>query len=394
MNIHASTIEASDDPLQLGTDPIPAAYYYDPDWFELERKAVFMRSWLNIGHVCELPEPGSFFRREIEFAGASLLVVRGKDGEIRAFHNVCTHRGTKLTSEDCGRKASFTCPYHAWTFGSDGNLLSAPDFERFYASKDELSLKQVAVDVCGGLLFICFDPQQSLPDYLGIFADRLEQVATAQATTFHEYAYEIDANWKVTYDNFQENYHLRFIHPNTSKAATSGDDPFGYPLSVTFSGRHRMQVLGDPDVNLLTPMTMVSGGRMMPNLMASGLLELPDPRDYLALFPSFFMLCNPGSNFLHTVMPISATRSRGVVRIYWKGDSDGASTLFGREYTMAVNRDVHTEDLGVIQLCQQGLSSGALEHVHLQEKEVMLRHLIEVVKEDVAAYQAEVEAGA
>ena len=68
MNVHSGTIVAKDDPLVLGTDPVPARYYYDPEWYELERKSIFMRSWINVGHVCELPEPGSFIRRELEFA--------------------------------------------------------------------------------------------------------------------------------------------------------------------------------------------------------------------------------------------------------------------------------------------------------------------------------------
>ena len=104
MNVHSGTIVAKDDPLVLGTDPVPARYYFDPEWFELERKAIFMRSWINVGHVCELPEPGSFIRREIEFARASVIITRGKDGAINAFHNACTHRGTQIVSEPCGKK--------------------------------------------------------------------------------------------------------------------------------------------------------------------------------------------------------------------------------------------------------------------------------------------------
>ena len=77
MNVHYGRIETRDDPLVLGTDPIPARYYYDADWYELERKAIWMRTWINIGHVCELPENGSFVRFELEFAKASLLITRG-----------------------------------------------------------------------------------------------------------------------------------------------------------------------------------------------------------------------------------------------------------------------------------------------------------------------------
>ena len=110
-----------------GRGPVSAKPYYDPDWWELERKAIFLRSWLHVAHICEVPEPGSFIRREIEFAGASLLIVRGKDGEIRSFHNVCVHRGTQLTQELSGKRGQFSCPYHRWTYGTDGRLLSAPD---------------------------------------------------------------------------------------------------------------------------------------------------------------------------------------------------------------------------------------------------------------------------
>jgi len=110
MNTHNPAFQPvpQEDLAWLGTDPIPAKPYYDPAYFELERKAVFMRTWLQIAHVCELPEPGSFIRREVEFANASVLIVRGKDGVIRAFHNVCTHRGTQLVSAETGRQAAFS----------------------------------------------------------------------------------------------------------------------------------------------------------------------------------------------------------------------------------------------------------------------------------------------
>lgn len=104
------------------------------------------------GHVCELPQPGSFFRREIEFAGSSLRIIRGKDGEIRAFDNACIHRGTQLTQETCGKKSTFSCPHHSWAFGTDGRLLSAPDVERFNFEKESLGLKQVRLDVCADLV--------------------------------------------------------------------------------------------------------------------------------------------------------------------------------------------------------------------------------------------------
>ncbi len=389
MNVYSGKIEVTDDPLVLGTEPIPARYYYDPEWYELERKAIWMRSWLNIGHVCELPEPGSFIRREIEFAGASLLIVRGKDGELRALHNACTHRGTQLVEEASGKRSTFSCPYHMWTFGTDGALLSAPDFERFATTREDCALKQVSIDTCGGLIFIAFEPQQGLREYLGPMADKLDRLAVAQATTFHEYVYEIDANWKLTYDNFQENYHLRFVHPRTAGPGIGGANPFGYPSSFSLCGKHRTQTIWVNPEGTFPPALMLPITKMMPRLAADGLMDLPYARDYFALFPNFFLLCTPGNHFLHYVMPISAGKSRGVIRLYWKGEDETAGVRYAREATMATTRDIHSEDVNIIERGQRGLASGALEHIHFQEKEILCRHLIKVVEETVEAYRAE-----
>ncbi|MCB2080844.1 MAG: aromatic ring-hydroxylating dioxygenase subunit alpha [Novosphingobium sp.] len=388
MNVHSGNIQVTDDPLALGTDPIPARYYYDPDWFELERKAVFMHTWLNIGHVCELPETGSFVRREIEFAKASLLLVRGKDGEVRALHNACTHRGTQLTSETCGKQSKFSCPYHMWTFGTDGALLSAPDFERFYTSKEDCALKQVATEICGGLIFINFDPQEGLREYLGPMAEKLDGLAVSEATTFHEYVYDIDANWKLTYDNFQENYHLRFIHPNTAGPGIGEGNPFGYPTSFSLVGKHRTQTIWVHPEPQFKPSMLLPMMKSMPRLMRDGLADSPHGKDYVALFPNFFLLCNPGNHFLHYVMPINAEKSRGVIRMYWKGDDETAGVRYAREATMAVTRDIHSEDVSVIEAGQRGLSSGAIEHIHFMEKEILCRHLVKVTEEMVEDWQA------
>jgi phenylpropionate dioxygenase-like ring-hydroxylating dioxygenase large terminal subunit len=390
MNVHAGRLEVKDDPLALGTDPIPARYYYDPEWFEQERTAVFRRSWLNIGHVCEVPEPGSFIRVDLEFANASLIVVHGKDGKIRALHNACTHRGTQLVSDKCGKKSTFSCPYHMWTYGTDGSLISAPDFERFYTSKEACALPQVATEVCAGLIFVCFEPQQSLREYLGPLAERLEQLPVARATAFHQYEYEIAANWKLTYDNFQENYHLRFIHPRSAGPGVGADNPFGYPSSFSLHGAHRTQTIWTDPNGKLVPSMMLMATRGAARLMKDGIMGHPYERDYFALFPNLFLLGSSGNHFLHNVYPLAANRSRGVIRLYWVGDDETASTRYAREAIMATTRDVHSEDVAVIEAGQRGLSSGAIEHIHFMEKEILCRHLIKVVEEKVESYRAEI----
>ena len=377
----------------LGNAPIPARAYYDPEWFEAERQAVFLRTWFPAAHVCEVPESGSFIRREFEFARASLLIVRGKDDVVRAFHNVCPHRGTQLTGDTCGKRANFSCKYHMWTFGTDGRLLSAPDFERFGLSKEQAGLTQVSCEVHGGLIFVNFDkqPRQSLVEFLGPLAQGMTEVPCAYATTFSEYVYEIDANWKLTYDNFQENYHLRFIHPNSGKATFDPSNPFGYPVAMELHDPHRTQTIwtNPNSASQMTPAQMIGFGMGARAVMRGDVPDNPSNRTYFAVFPSFFMLGASGNNFSHTVYPIGPEKSRGVIRLYWINDDQTAGARYAREYAMATTRDIHSEDISVIEAGQRGLSSGALEHIHFQEQEVLCRHLFMEVEKAVRGWEAE-----
>ena len=396
MNEQVTSFEpiSKDDVAWLGTGPIPAAPYYDPAYFELEREAVFRRSWLHVGHVCELPEAGSWIRREIEVLRASILIVRGRDGVIRAFHNVCTHRGTQLVEEASGKQSKFSCPYHMWTFGEDGSLLSAPDFERFEISRAECALSKVHVEVVAGLIFIHLGtPEETMRDSMGALADRMEELPIAQATTFSEYVYEIDANWKLTYDNFQENYHLRFIHPNSSGPGCGGENPFGYPERFGFHGRHRTQTIWTSNApHEISPVQGVSYMKIGQALAKRDLQVTGAEKDYFALFPNFFLFGSPGTHFSHTVYPIAAGKSRGVIRLYWVGEDMNASERYAREYGMAMTRDIHVEDRSVIERGQRGLSSGALKHMHLQTNEALIRHLFNSVDGMVEAYKTEREA--
>jgi phenylpropionate dioxygenase-like ring-hydroxylating dioxygenase large terminal subunit len=276
-----------------------------------------------------------------------------------------------------------------WTFGTDGGLISAPDFERFYTSKQDCALKQVAVEVCAGLIFVCFEPQQSLRDYLGPIAETLEQLPVARATTFHEYVYDIAANWKLDYDNFQENYHLRFIHPNSAGPGIGGDNPFGYPSHFTLNGRHRTQTIWTNPAPELKPTMVEAFTRAAPRLAADGILNYPYSQEYYALFPNLFLFGSPGQHFLHTVFPLGPEKSRGVIRIYWIGNDETASVRYAREFSLATVRDIHSEDVAVVQAGQRGVASGAIEHLHFQEKEILCRHLIKVCEEAVEAYRAE-----
>ena len=379
----------------LGREPVPAAHYTDPAHFTAEVEAVFKRTWVLAAHSCEFPENGSFVVREFAFAGASVIIVRGKDRVLRGFHNVCTHRGTRLVDVPAGKGKAFSCPYHMWTFGTDGRLMSAPDFERFYVAKDDCSLKPVQVECCGGLVFVNFAhaPQEDLRTFLGFFADQLDHTVLSQATTFSEYFYEVDANWKLYMDNFQENYHLRFIHPNTGAAALGAANPLGYPSGYAFHGPHRQQTLWrNPDMPIPPPVQAFAMGQAS-RLAAAEDAGTPRGKVDMKLFPNLFVIGQASYVFTHCVQPLSHNRTRGWIRQYGIGDDDSASQRFAREYVLGMIRDVHAEDRGVIQRGQIGLQSGALQHIHFQQHEVLCRHLNVQLRERIAAWRAE-QAGA
>src|SRR4051812_34546564 len=113
---------------ELGTEPVSYADSISPEHYELERDAIFRRTWLNVGRVEQLPKKGSYFTKELDAARTSIVVVRGMDGEVRAFHNVCRHRGNKLVWNDYPREETsgvcrqFTCKYHAWRYNLEGDL--------------------------------------------------------------------------------------------------------------------------------------------------------------------------------------------------------------------------------------------------------------------------------
>jgi phenylpropionate dioxygenase-like ring-hydroxylating dioxygenase large terminal subunit len=171
------------------------------------------------------------------------------------------------------------------------------------------------------------------------------------------------------------------------------ENQFGYPEQYGFHGEHRTQKIWTNPAPQLSATQKLAFGKLVPALMQRGMMNAAHARDYYALFPNFFLIGTPTQHFTHYVMPISARKSRGVIRIYWVGDDMNASERFGREFSMAMARDVHAEDRAVIEAGQRGLNSGALKHIHLQSQEVLLRHLMHHVDAKVKAYQAELAAG-
>jgi len=193
---------------------MPARAYVDPSWFALEMDRVFARMWLAAGRANDLDHAGAFIRRDV--AGASVLIVRAQDGTIRAHHNVCRHRGTRLCTQADGTfLGSIQCPYHAWTYGLDGRLLAAPQMDEVDGfNRSEFPLRSVACETWDGHIFINLaDAPAPLADQLGDLPGRFTPWAMQELRLVKRIGYEVATNWKLVVQNYNECLHCPVIHP-------------------------------------------------------------------------------------------------------------------------------------------------------------------------------------
>jgi len=193
-------------------------FYTDPAIFELELERIITRNWILAGHQSELPEVGDF--KVLNVANESAIIVRGSDGALKGFANVCRHRGSLVCLESKGSTRKFMCPYHGWVYDIDGNLTAARNMPDDF-DKSGYGLKAVSVDTVHGLMFVCFtDKPLSLE---GAKKDLTEPMAAFDfenlKVAVHK-SYDIAANWKLSIENYQECYHCATAHPEYARMHT------------------------------------------------------------------------------------------------------------------------------------------------------------------------------
>jgi phenylpropionate dioxygenase-like ring-hydroxylating dioxygenase large terminal subunit len=401
----------------LDTGPVSFKGAYDPEFFELEKEAVFRRSWLNVGRVEDLPRPGTYFTKELEFLNVSVLVVQGMDGEIRAFHNVCSHRGNKLMWDDFPSKESsgncrqIACKYHGWRYGLDGEVNyvhNAPEF--FDLDAEDLALPKIHCEVWAGFIFVNLDdgPRESLRQFLTPSLEKLEGYPFDKMTRQWRFGGVIESNWKIFMDAFAEIYHVPYVHStmNNPGAPPTGIDkvPMMIP-SFSAHGKHRLFTSGGPHAN-----TVVVGPRPLDAVFKCGLfgpMVAPDigplgdgvnptgvkpwGLDSWQLYPNMVLLIW-AQNYYYTYhyWPINERQHRFVFDGFAVPPKNAGERL-ALEHTMLTVRDFAFEDAATLAATQQALQSGARDEFHLGDQEVLVRHLHTIVTNDVEAYRRELQ---
>ena len=196
------------------TRPITAERYISSEYMDVEWQRVWPRMWLFAGLASDVAEAGEYL--VLNLGRESILVSCDDGGEIRAFYNVCQHRGARVMVNDRGWVKNFVCPYHGWTYNHAGALTVVPDEDRFAGGVDcaERSLKPVRCEVWAGLVWVCMDDDApGLADFLGPLVDMIDPYRLADMTLVQDQTVRLNCNWKAVFDNFGELYHVEHIHP-------------------------------------------------------------------------------------------------------------------------------------------------------------------------------------
>lgn len=212
----------------LESPTLPSRYYTDDGIYRHELRAVHGKSWCYVGHVSDVPNPRDYFTDNI--AGQPIVVLRDQGGQVRAYFNVCQHRGHELLKGRGSLKVGITCPYHAWFYGLDGTLRNAPHTESLANfDRAQFSLRAINVAESAGLLFVnpdseCEPFETTMGRFGGTITRHLPDIENFVAV--ERLHYDIKANWKVVVDNFAEAYHIPVAHPELARVLDEGLDDF------------------------------------------------------------------------------------------------------------------------------------------------------------------------
>ena len=386
-------------PEALGTGPVSVEPCRSAEYFERERDAIFKHTWLNVGRIEEIPNPGDYFVRNIAVVNASVIVARQQDGTVRAFHNVCSHRANKVAWDEAGNCKRFTCSFHGWTFGLNGELRGVPDESQFFDfEKKANGLTPVALDEWEGFIFINVDPRprNTLAKYLGEFGRGISGYPF-EGLTCYRYKGDMQCNWKVAMNAFQESYHVPFVHQKSVPDSSAGpENPFAHLVGASLYPLHSTVSLYANPRTRLNPVDEAvarygSGFRKrvvtLTNL-PTGVNPLRANQwgfDINTVFPNFMMLLWGSGQFLtYNVWPISVSKTIFEVRLYNRQPKT-AGEKFAHEYNRMVLRTAIAEDLATLEQIQPALESGAKPYFLLQDNEIAIRHHHKMVDDYVCA---------
>lgn len=394
----------------LATEPVSYEDSITPAQYDAERDAIFRRTWLNVGRVEQLPRKGSYFTKDLDAARTSVVVVRDMAGEVRAFHNICRHRGNKLVWNDYPREETsgvcrqFTCKYHGWRYDLEGQLTFVQQESEFFdLDKSAFGLVPVRAEVWAGFVFVTLDAAAPpLTDYLGRFGREIGDYPFHVMTQKHTYRAEIKSNWKLFVDAFMEFYHAPVLH---AKQATDEESrklqSYGYEaLAYDVDGPHAMVsswggMAPPKDLDMVKPIERVLRSGLFGPWEGPDVGELPpgvNPArhpawgvDSFLFFPNFMILIwKPNWYLTYHYWPTSYDTHVFETSLYFAPPQNAFERL-QQELAVVTFKEYGLQDANTLEATQTMLESRAVTEFPLCDQEVPLRHLHTTCRDWVAA---------
>jgi p-cumate 2,3-dioxygenase subunit alpha len=359
----------------------------------LERERIFERCWLYVGHESEVPQPGDYRRRSL--VGRPLFMVRGADGQIRVFHNTCTHRGAMICRHDAGSAAQFQCFYHAWTFNNEGALIGVPDEAGYSAAFDRAALglqPPTRVASYRGLYFVSFDPNvEALESYLGDARELIDQTMDSAemlggwAVLAGTARYSIKANWKLLVENSIDNYHIATVHQTyfeymARRRAEKGVDQItrqeqrSRSRALALSGRHAAMLLPTPGRTIAYPSPLWSDEANAEITRLRDLLierhgpargqEMAEMSRFIVIFPNLVFQDTLSGFRLRQITPMAPDRLDVTQWELVPREERADLRAYRMEFSLAFlgpGGFATPDDLEALESCQNGFRSGGVE---------------------------------
>ena len=332
---------------------LPNAAYTEPAYLQRERRSVIAPGWIGIGLVDDLPEPGSVFPTRA--AGQPLLVTRDHDSELRVFHNVCRHRGTQLLDK-AGTCRTIVCPYHAWTYDLDGQLLKTPHFEGFGShgpgaiDASTYGLVPVRSAVWNHILFVNLSGDAPpFERWIARLDERWSQFDFGLLRYGHEARHELDVNWKLITENFLESYHLPTVHRELNQYSALEHHELILEGQSFFGQQSANYVPADGAAGALP---------CFPGLADTQARAA----EYVCLFPTVWLSCTADHFRVTLVEPVSPTRTRLRWMFFFVGEAAMVGHLDDTRQAL-VDRvlSVFDEDVAILNRLQAGRTSGGFD---------------------------------
>jgi phenylpropionate dioxygenase-like ring-hydroxylating dioxygenase large terminal subunit len=383
---------------ELGTEPLSTYDCVSQEYFDLESEHVFKKSWLCIGRDDQIPNPGDYFARDLKVAHTSILVIRGRDGEVRAFHNFCRHRLAKLKrpSDGEGNCRAITCEFHGWVYDDQGKLVHVPNehlFADFHRSKS--GLHPVHLAIWEGFIFVNLSPEPSvsLEQWLGPLHDKFTGYFDGQVVS-GKLSSRMNCNWKLAVDSQTEGYHAPSLHKTTLRNAFAPvDNQNMLFLYAKLWGQHRqLSIQSNMDFNPSPAQALASRCASLPMFPAPAQITAKLPKivnperhddwsfDIFFIFPNLLIALMTGSYVAEWFYPESpSTTVMDVWNYTYQPQTYG--DLIATEFSDVTVREVNREDFSTLEGIQEGMQSGIQNSILLCDEEFLVRHGHKVVAE-------------